>query len=129
MTDEAAARADWERRIYRRLTDTASADPALALPAPTGVRAEPAGGHVRLSWTAVPGAAGYLIERSADDGEPLLVGHGGSDVAAVTGPPFADTGLRDGVEYRYRIGAVARSRRDTRPRACRAARRQPGGHR
>ncbi|HEY3748702.1 MAG TPA: hypothetical protein VGL80_05855 [Pseudonocardiaceae bacterium] len=105
---EAAAKDDWERRIYLRLTDTEGADEALALPAPTGVRAEPAVGHVRLSWDAVPGAAGYLIERTdGDEGQPRLVRHGGSDVAAVVGAPFADTGLRDGVEYRYRIGAVA----------------------
>jgi xylan 1,4-beta-xylosidase len=102
MTD---ARADWERRIYQRLTDTEGADPALALPAPTGVHATPAVGHVQLTWDEVPGAAGYLIERT--DGEPVLVSHGGSDVAAVVGPPFADTGIEDGVEYRYRIGAVA----------------------
>jgi xylan 1,4-beta-xylosidase len=104
---ETTARDDWERRIYLRLTDTDGADAALALPAPTGVRAEPAVGHVRLSWDEVPGAAGYLIERTDGDAEPLLVRHGGSDVAAVAGNRFADTGLADGVEYRYRIGAVA----------------------
>jgi xylan 1,4-beta-xylosidase len=104
---EATARDDWERRIYTRLTDTDGADPALALPAPTGVRAEPAVGHVRLGWDEVPGAAGYLIERTEGNGEPVLVRHGGSDVAAVAGTEFADTGLADGVEYRYRIGAVA----------------------
>jgi xylan 1,4-beta-xylosidase len=104
---EAAARADWERRIYRRLTETEGADPALALPAPAGVRAEPGAGHVRLAWDPVPGAAGYLVERTGPDGEPLLVGHGGSDVAAVPGTEFADTGVPDGVEFGYRIGAVA----------------------
>ncbi|HEX5118632.1 MAG TPA: hypothetical protein VFW65_25900 [Pseudonocardiaceae bacterium] len=104
---ETRARDDWERRIYLRLTDTDGADAALALPAPTGVRAEPAVGHVRLSWDEVPGAAGYLIERTDGDAEPLLVRHGGSDVAAVAATVFADTGLADGVDYRYRIGAVA----------------------
>jgi xylan 1,4-beta-xylosidase len=107
MTSEAAARADWERRIYRRLTDTADSDPALALPAPEQVTATAAVGHVKLAWQPVPGAAGYLIERTGPDGEPRLVQHGGSDVAAVVAPPFADTGLTDGVGYRYRIGAVA----------------------
>ena len=33
------ARADWEQRIYRRLTDTTDADPSLALPAPSGLTA------------------------------------------------------------------------------------------
>lgn len=105
---QATARDDWERRIYLRLTDTEGADATLALPAPTGVRAEPAVGHVRLSWDEVPGAAGYLIERTdGPDAEPLLVRHGGSDVAALPGNRFADTGLVGGVDYRYRIGAVA----------------------
>ncbi|HEX4701181.1 MAG TPA: hypothetical protein VH352_03555, partial [Pseudonocardiaceae bacterium] len=107
MTSETTARADFERRIYRRLTDTSNADPALALPAPHQVTAEPAVGHVKLDWPVVPGAAGYLIERIDGDGEARLVQHGGSDVAAVVAPPFADTGLADGVEYRYRVGAVA----------------------
>jgi xylan 1,4-beta-xylosidase len=104
----AQAREDWERRIYRRLTDTRGADTALSLAAPAGVRADPGVGHVRLSWESVPGAAGYLIERAdSSDGLPRILGHGGSDVPAVAGPPFADTGLEDGVDYRYRVGAVA----------------------
>jgi xylan 1,4-beta-xylosidase len=106
--EAAAVRADWERRIYRRLTDTAGADPALALPAPAGVRAEPAAGHIRLSWDLVPGAAGYVIERTGEDGDiPRILDHGGSDVPAVAGPPFADTGIADGTDYRYRVGAVS----------------------
>jgi xylan 1,4-beta-xylosidase len=106
-TDEArAAREDWEQRIYRRLTDTKNADPSLALPAPKGVRATGAVGHVRLDWDAVEGAAGYLIERVDPDGAKRLLQHGGSDVPAVPHSPFADTGLEPGVEYGYRIAAV-----------------------
>jgi xylan 1,4-beta-xylosidase len=105
-TPEADARADWERRIYTRLTSTADADDSLSLPAPTDVRAEPAVGHVRLSWAPVEGAAGYLIERTSSDGEPAIVSHGGSDVPAVAGTEFADTGLADGTEYHYRVAAV-----------------------
>ncbi len=103
---ERDARADWERRIYRRLTDTSSADESLALPAPTGVRADAAVGHIRLAWDEVEGAAGYLIERTDPDGETRLLQHGGSDVPAVPSAPFADTGLDDGVDYQYRIAAV-----------------------
>lgn len=101
------ARADWERRIYRRSTDTSSADPALALPAPAALRAVPGTGHVRLDWDLVDGAAGYLVERTGPDGEPALVQHGGADVAAVAAPPFADTGLPAGVTFGYRVAAVA----------------------
>lgn len=101
-----AARADWERRIYRRLTDTSTADPTSALPSPGSVAAEGAVGHVRLDWAAVEGAAGYLVERTGPDGESALLQHGGSDVPAVAHAPFADTGVRAGVEYTYRVGAV-----------------------
>jgi xylan 1,4-beta-xylosidase len=104
---DADARMDWENRIYRRLTDTADADPALALPAPTGVSASAGGGHVRLSWDPVKGAAGYLIERADGAADPTVLRHGGSDVPAVVGSSFADTSVRDGVDYTYRIAAVA----------------------
>jgi xylan 1,4-beta-xylosidase len=104
MTD---ARTDWEQRIYRRLTDTSTADPGTALPAPSGLVAQPRYGHVQLTWAPVAGAAGYLIERTDGDGEPHIVTHGGSDVPAVPGTSFADTGLRDGLDYRYRVAAIA----------------------
>jgi xylan 1,4-beta-xylosidase len=83
----------------RRAEDT-------ALPAPTEVRAEPGAGHIRLSWIPVPGAAGYVIERAADGEEPHILLHGGSDVGAVPGLAFADTGIADGTDYRYRVAAV-----------------------
>lgn len=102
------ARADWQRRVYRRLTDTVGADRRLALPAPADVQATGSVGHTRLSWAAVPGAAGYVIERTeGPDGTPTILDHGGSDVPAVATCVFADTGVRDGVEYHYRIGSVA----------------------
>ncbi len=72
-----------------------------------GLTARPRLGHIELSWERVPGAAGYLIERAEGCAHPEIVRHGGSDVPAVTGPPFADTGLADGVDYTYRVGAVA----------------------
>jgi xylan 1,4-beta-xylosidase len=102
------ARADWERRIHRHLPATATADPASVLPAPRHVRARAGCGHVLLSWTEVPGAAGYLIERTDGQGvPPHILAHGGSDVSAVPGCDFADTGLRADLTYAYRIGAVA----------------------
>ena len=100
---EAQARADWERRVYQRVTDTAGADGSLALAAPANVTAEPGAGHVVLRWDLVPGAAGYVIERTGvghtgEDGDgPRILAHGGSDVLAVPGPPFADTGLAEAV--------------------------------
>jgi xylan 1,4-beta-xylosidase len=102
------ARADFERRIYRRSTDTTGADRRMALPAPTGVRAVGAVGHIRLGWDPVPGAVGYLIERTdGQNGRSHILDHGGSDVPAVSTHEFADTGVRQDVDYHYRIGAVA----------------------
>jgi xylan 1,4-beta-xylosidase len=100
-------RADFEQRIYRRLAGT-SKNGVPALPPPAQLTATPCAGHVRLSWDPVPGAAGYAIERGSADGEaPQVLRHGGSDVPAVVGPPFADTGVADDTDYTYRVAAVA----------------------
>lgn len=102
------ARADFERQIYRRSTDTTGADRRMALPAPTGLRAVGAVGHIRLGWDPVPGAVGYLIERTdGQNGRSRILDHGGSDVPAVSTHEFADTGMRQDVDYHYRLGAVA----------------------
>ena len=50
MVSDADARADWERRIYRRLTDTSGADERMALPAPRRFSAAGGVGHIRLRW-------------------------------------------------------------------------------
>lgn len=103
---EETARKDWEQRIYRRLTDTANADPSLSLPPPQNPHADSATGHVRLSWDPVPDAAGYVIERASESTEPHILLHGGSDVAAVPETEFADTGIKERTDYQYRIAAV-----------------------
>jgi xylan 1,4-beta-xylosidase len=110
QSDDAAVRADWERRIYLR--HSGGGDGSL-LPAVSGLAARPGAGLIRLTWKPVPGAAGYLIERTGGDGKAEVLRHGGSDVPAVVGPPFADTGVADGAEYRYRVGAVVGADDDT----------------
>ncbi|MEA2627930.1 MAG: xylan 1,4-beta-xylosidase [Chloroflexota bacterium] len=105
---ESDAQADWERRRDRKTAEMPGAEGRKKLPAPAGARAVGAVGHIRLSWHSVPGAAGYLIERTeGHDGQPGILDHGGSDVRAVSTNAFANTGVRDDVEYSYRIGAVA----------------------
>lgn len=64
-------------------------------------------GHVRLSWEPVKGAAGYVIQQTGPDGKATIIDHGGSDVAAVPGTRFACTGVEDGVEYSFKVAAVA----------------------
>jgi xylan 1,4-beta-xylosidase len=104
QSQDAAARADWERRINLRHS---GGEDGLLLPTVSGLAASPGGGHISLTWEPVPGAAGYLIERTGGDGKAEILRHGGSDVPAVVGPRFADTGVADGTEYSYRVGAVA----------------------
>ena len=84
-----------------------SAGPALAPDTTAGLSARPRLGHIELAWDAVPGAAGYLIERAEGTRPFETVTHGGSDVPAVVSSPFADTGLADGIDYTYRVGAIA----------------------
>jgi xylan 1,4-beta-xylosidase len=104
---DAGARADFEQRIYRRLADGNGSAAVPDLPAPARLAAEPGSGHVRLTWSPVSGAAGYVIERTGLDDVPEILRHGGSDVPAVAGPPFADTGIADDTGYVYRVAAVA----------------------
>jgi xylan 1,4-beta-xylosidase len=84
-----------------------NAGPALAPDTTAGLCARPRLGHIELAWDSVPGAAGYLIERAEAAKAFEIVRHGGSDVPAVVRSPFADTGLADGVDYTYRVGAIA----------------------
>lgn len=107
LADTSQARADWERRIGERLAGTGGTA-APALPAPAALTAQQGAGHIRLSWLPLPGAAGYLIERTqAADGAPQILRHGGSDVPAVPGLTFADTGVADGTSYQYRVAGVS----------------------
>jgi hypothetical protein len=67
--------------------------------APTGLSAKAlAGKQIQLAWTAVAGAAGYLVERS-------LNGSTWSQVGSVSTASFTNTGLTAGVKYYYRIRA------------------------
>lgn len=103
-TEGRTARAEWEEKSEGR-TGLFHVD--VSLPAPTNFRATPAVGHVSLSWEAVKGAAGYVIYQLGPDGQTTILDHGGSDVAAVPGTQFACTGIEEGKEYSFRVGAVA----------------------
>jgi xylan 1,4-beta-xylosidase len=93
---------------------TAPSQPVLGavapgrLPAPAGLGAVPGRGHVMLDWEPVPGAAGYLVYRSAAaDGPFEPLDHGGGDVLAVPGAPYADTTGQAGQVRYYAVAAVA----------------------
>ncbi len=100
------ARADWERRIGRRGLP-GDEDGGGQLPPPSGLRAVAGGGHVTLDWDSVPGAAGYLVYRAeAADGPFEPLDHGGGDVLAVPGGPYADTSGEPGRVRYYAVAAV-----------------------
>ena len=103
MTDAIDARTDWENRIANR---SDSFDTNVILPPPKTLIATSGAGYVFLRWDQVAGASGYQIELTGPDGKPSILYHGGSDVPAVPGNSFAVTGLSDGTNYSFRVGAV-----------------------
>ena len=74
--------------------------PPLAAPANVTVTA--AYRQMTLAWSGCPGARSYDIYRSTAAGRegtaPLAIG--------VTGPPYVDTGLTNGMRYFYTVRAV-----------------------
>jgi xylan 1,4-beta-xylosidase len=101
-----AARADWVERIGDRRAAVPLA--AVALEAPTGLRADGGRAQVTLDWDPVDGAAGYLVYRApSPDGPFAVVDFGSNDVLAVPHPPFTDSTGDDGAERWYCVAAVA----------------------
>ncbi|MEH0934078.1 GH39 family glycosyl hydrolase [Micromonospora psammae] len=107
----ADARSDWEARIALRSDEegTTSGIPQLA---PPGDLTATAGvGHVRLSWSPVPGAVGYLVHRAplrdgVPTGEPTPIDHLGGDVLSVPDTWYVDTTGEPGKPYAYAVAAV-----------------------
>lgn len=83
------------------MSNEASATPAVAPAAPTGLTAAPGNGRVTLSWTAVTGAARYNIYRSTAPG-----GQGSTPVADSTTTTYVNTGLTNGTAYFFKVAAV-----------------------
>ncbi|MEV4657011.1 xylan 1,4-beta-xylosidase [Micromonospora sp. NPDC049301] len=107
----ADARSDWEARIALRSDEegTTTGTPRLA---PPGDLVATAGvGHVRLSWSPVPGAVGYLVHRAPlRDGVPAgdltPIDHLGGDVLSVPDTWYVDTTGEAGQPYAYAVAAV-----------------------
>lgn len=97
MSTADAAHRDWQARINQASGDVSPAA-EVALTAPAGLRAEPGGGCVTLTWEPVPGAIGYLVHR---DGSPIT--QRDVDVPAVPSCRFVDTGPGGS----YAVAAIA----------------------
>ncbi len=78
------------------------AKPSAAAPAapPADVTATPGAKKVTLSWSAVPGAIGYIIQVATAPGGPY------SYVNSVTTLTYSDGGKADNTTYYYVISAV-----------------------
>ncbi|MEH1095311.1 GH39 family glycosyl hydrolase [Micromonospora sp. CPCC 205739] len=107
----ADARSDWEARIALR-SDEEGTTSGIPLLAPPGDLAADAGvGHVRLSWSPVPGAVGYLVHRAplrdgVPTGELTPIDHLGGDVLSVPDTWYVDTTGEPGEPYAYAVAAV-----------------------
>ena len=101
------ARQDWEDRIGAR-TGTSFAGQVPRLDPPAGVRAEPGGHQVTLTWEPVEGAVGYQVYAAdAADGTFEPLDHAGRDVLAVPHPPYADTTGTPGVPRWYAVATLS----------------------
>ena len=69
--------------------------------APTGLKASPGDGRATLTWTAVDGAASYVVKRSGVAGGPYATVKSGQTTAT-----FTNTGLTNGTTYFYVVNAV-----------------------
>jgi len=97
---------DWRRRSGRSPTGRLGDGGRAARPRRPVGRA--GAGQVTLRWSQVTGACGYLVERAdAPVGPFAAVDHGGGDVLAVPGPPYADTSDPAGARRWRRACTVA----------------------
>lgn len=82
--------------------------PAITLPPPGQVQAEGGRGQVTISWSSVPGAAGYLVHRGpGPDGPFVPIDHAGGDLLAVPHGPYLDTAAPPGDPAWYTVSSLA----------------------
>lgn len=89
-------------------TDRDRPAPGAPLPPPADVAAVRGRGQVTIAWSPVPGAAGYLVHRSATADDTFeAVDQKSGDVLAVPHGPYIDTtGPPDGEAW-YAVSSVA----------------------
>ncbi|MFF5175777.1 xylan 1,4-beta-xylosidase [Micromonospora sp. NPDC000089] len=108
----ANARSDWEARIALRSDEEGTTDVTPVLDPPADLTARPGVGHVRLSWSPVADAVGYLVHRAplrdgVPDGPLTPVDHLGGDVLSVPDTWYVDTTGEPETPYAYAVAAVS----------------------
>ncbi|MFG1955066.1 xylan 1,4-beta-xylosidase [Micromonospora sp. NPDC048830] len=107
----ADARSDWEARIALRSDEAGTTAVTPVLDPPADLEALAGVGHVRLSWSSVPDAVGYLVHRAplrdgVPHGEFAPVDHRGGDVLSVPDTWYVDTTGEPGRPYAYAVASV-----------------------
>jgi Fibronectin type III domain len=84
--------------------DDDNTNPPATPPAPTGLAAAPSddGTSIEVTWTAVTGATGYVLER-AEGTPPGTFAEVGGDLTEAS---YTDTDITTDVSYSYRVAAV-----------------------
>ncbi len=82
-------------------TDTATATPVAAPPAPSSVSATAGDRQVSIAWTAVPEATAYNLFRSTRSGRT-----GVAIASAMTATSYLDTNVENGPTYYYYVIAT-----------------------
>lgn len=77
--------------------------PDAAPPAPTALTASPGYGSVDLTWSAVPQAAGYRVQRANTPGGPYTT------IGELIEASFSDTSFTPGTTHYYIVSAVSGS--------------------
>ena len=84
--------------------DEPTGPPTLSSPA--NLQAATTTSQVTLTWTAVNGADGYIVQRAAGATGGTFLQVGGQ----VNGTTLVDDAVTEGTTYRYRVAAIADSR-------------------
>ena len=74
---------------------------SVKLSAPQNVKAESAGSAIRITWDTVPGAEGYKVLKSTENGSYTEI------TSNVSGTEYSDSNIISGASYSYRVKAFS----------------------
>src|ERR671921_483200 len=82
--------------------DADPTSPPATPPAPTGLTATAGASSIEVTWTAVSGATGYVLERAEPSAPGTFTPIGGS----ITTTSYTDAAVTPGTTYSYHVAAV-----------------------